>query len=359
MDLNNIEDFLDNKRFVKWLQSDDAELDAFWQSWLRDHPERKDLFYHAVATWKLIGEAPENWPEGEVDGKLAKLKDLLEEAPEARRYRPVWYYAAAAVLVLAMCIGFFGRQSANDKKEGLAKAELQKSVFKTVANRAKSPLLINLADGTSALLSPGSALSFPEKFEADRRVVRLNGEAFFEVEKNAAVPFYVQTSLLTTKVLGTSFRVRSFEREADASVSVLSGKVEVKAAISKAGNSAGSPGVGGEVVLGKNETVTLRKDTDELLKSGPVNPPGELSDVPGQYSFDLKFIPASEVFSALERIYGVRVEYDAKRFGRCTLTADLEDVPFLKKVELICAGIDASYSLNGSVIRISGRGCLE
>ncbi len=56
-------------------------------------------------------------------------------------------------------------------------------------------------------------------------------------------------------------------------------------------------------------------------------------------------------------MYGVSIVYDVERFRHCTLTANLEDVPFLKKLELVCAGIDADYTIDGTVIRISGAGC--
>lgn len=358
MEFETIQDFLDNRRFRQWLQTSDPGLDRFWQSWLEENEEKKDLFYKAVSAWLLIREAPENWSEEGLADKLSALNTKLTDQSKGRfilRYR---YYAAAVLIFLAglawiLTISPFSLSPAAEP----GTAALPGRHWENIENTTAQPLLVNLPDGSSVLLSEGSALSYDPDFAGPDRVVNLKGEAFFEVVKNASAPFYVHTPALTTKVLGTSFQVRSFDGEENSRVTVMTGRVEVSASSPVSGRLSGEIPTSESIVLAKNEEAVLSKDAGRFLKSVPEPGTRPLPRLPESLTFDLKFVPASEIFSALEKMYGVQIMYDPERFSHCTLTANLEDVPFLKKLELICAGIDAEYSVNGSFIQISGSGC--
>ncbi len=85
---------------------------------------------------------------------------------------------------------------------------------------------LTLADGSQVWLNAESRLEFPDRFTGDRREVRLQGEAYFEVKKDAKRPFIVYSDYLTTRVLGTAFNVRARSGR-DASVALVSGRVQV------------------------------------------------------------------------------------------------------------------------------------
>ena len=86
---------------------------------------------------------------------------------------------------------------------------------------------LTLADGTQVWLNAESHLEFPDRFTGDKREVRLQGEAYFEVKKDAKHPFIVYSDYLTTRVLGTAFNVRARSAR-DASVTLVTGRVLVK-----------------------------------------------------------------------------------------------------------------------------------
>lgn len=87
---------------------------------------------------------------------------------------------------------------------------------------------VTLPDGTLVWLNNNSKLVYPEQFEANARRVKLIGEGYFEVKSNADAPFYVETSDMSVKVLGTHFDVRSYEQKSISETVLLSGKVEVE-----------------------------------------------------------------------------------------------------------------------------------
>jgi transmembrane sensor len=84
--------------------------------------------------------------------------------------------------------------------------------------------MVVLADGSQAQLNTASKIAV--HYTADeRRIDLIAGEAFFDVDKDHARPFVVQTSNASITVTGTSFDV--FSDGDHASVHVLSGVVDV------------------------------------------------------------------------------------------------------------------------------------
>ena len=84
-----------------------------------------------------------------------------------------------------------------------------------------------LNDGTLVYLNAGSRLIYPAKFSGRNREVYLSGEGFFEVSKNAEVPFIVRTDNIDIKVLGTKFNVSAYADERYISTVLVEGKVNV------------------------------------------------------------------------------------------------------------------------------------
>lgn len=89
-------------------------------------------------------------------------------------------------------------------------------------------LQITLADGSKVHLNADSKISYPKTFNQARRDVKLLGEAFFEVSKDARHPFVIETANVQTTVLGTSFNVSAFPDE-ETIVTVVTGRVSVEA----------------------------------------------------------------------------------------------------------------------------------
>lgn len=88
---------------------------------------------------------------------------------------------------------------------------------------------VTLDDGTTVWLNSRSKLTFPSIFMTDKRVVKLDGEGFFEVEKDKEHPFVVQTQKYNIEVLGTSFNVLAYEDYEVFETALLSGSVQVNA----------------------------------------------------------------------------------------------------------------------------------
>jgi len=117
-------------------------------------------------------------------------------------------------------------------------------VFNVISTPKGGQYQVLLADGTKVWLNAASSLRFPTTFKGPDRRVDISGEAYFEVAKNAAMPFKVfvspKTELspdqpespdqLQVEVLGTSFNVMSYDNEKSVNTTLLEGSVRIKKA---------------------------------------------------------------------------------------------------------------------------------
>lgn len=97
----------------------------------------------------------------------------------------------------------------------------------TTARGEQSPIPIVLADGTRVWLNAESSLTFPAAFTGSRRVIRLSGEAYFEVRHETARPFIVHTADATIEDIGTHFDIHSYPDDKEESTTLLEGAVKV------------------------------------------------------------------------------------------------------------------------------------
>ncbi|NBC67314.1 MAG: DUF4974 domain-containing protein [Bacteroidetes bacterium] len=139
--------------------------------------------------------------------------------------RPGKYHVfnrVAAILVIGILLSLAGVQMS-----GLNEPEILPVAMVEKTNPVGQISKIILPDGSKVWLSAASTMEYPEHFSETKRVIELNGEAFFEVVRDVKRPFTVQSGPLSTLVLGTSFNVKAYQEDADMEVTLATGKVEV------------------------------------------------------------------------------------------------------------------------------------
>ena len=317
--------------------------------------------------------------------KIGRM-EKKERKPSISR---VWWYAAAAVIVLAAGLSFYmsnfysaveekrvliqpGTQQAQltlpdgsiidvDKKEvnvvvDGVQVKYKKGVLSyqpTVTTQheeestEEKPVKSNelgiprggentviLADGTTVHLNAGSKLTYPVRFAGKRRVVALEGEAYFDVVKDETRPFIVQTHLGEVTVLGTAFNINAYT---DASVytTLVHGKVQFSS--SSIGTIILSPGE--QAVVSANGSEKRMVDLDEYV-----------GWVDGRYVFNNR--PLGEIMQTFERWYDIQVYYE---------TPHLRDITYsgsLKRYGTINSFLDALELTGDLTYKISGRNIL-
>ena len=67
--------------------------------------------------------------------------------------------------------------------------------------------------------------------------------------------------------------------------------------------------------------------------------------------------PVTEIFKALEKVYGVEIEFDEEQFSACRLTTVINKDDLYGRLDIICNVIGTSYILQADRIVINGAGC--
>lgn len=93
--------------------------------------------------------------------------------------------------------------------------------------RGSKVMSLALADGSKVWMNAESSLRYPTTFVGKERKVEITGEAYFEVAKNAAMPFVVKKGDVAVQVLGTHFNVNAYEDEVQMKITLLEGSVNV------------------------------------------------------------------------------------------------------------------------------------
>ncbi len=100
-------------------------------------------------------------------------------------------------------------------------------VYNTISTPRGGQYQLTLADGSKVWLNAASSLRFPASFTGNERKVEITGEAYFEIAKNASMPFIVSANGLNVEVLGTHFNINSYADEAAITTTLLEGAVKV------------------------------------------------------------------------------------------------------------------------------------
>ncbi|PPL02235.1 FecR family protein [Parapedobacter indicus] len=154
--------------------------------------------------------------ESEASQKVVHESADQEASPDRISKRGSWLRLAAMILFcLGMGITLYWYFQ--------TPAEPAFAEIKTEADRQ----FITLADGTFIVLDPSSTLRYNADFGKHDRAIKLDGEAYFEVAKNNALPLVVHAGQLQVRVVGTTFQVRAYEDAPSATVALLEGVVEV------------------------------------------------------------------------------------------------------------------------------------
>ena len=161
--------------------------------------------------------------------------------------------------------------------------------YNTLSTPRGGQFQIILPDGTKVWLNAASSLRYPTAFTGGERKVEITGEAYFEVAKNAAMPFRVKISNeATVEVLGTHFNINAYADEAAIRATLLEGKIKVM-----------------DVVLSPGEQAQITTDINILRH---VDTSAVMAWRYGLFNFEGQNL--KEVMRQLSRWYDIEVIYE-------------------------------------------------
>lgn len=189
--------------------------------WIEEDPERTVLLQQLQTSF----EKTTSYAGGDYafDANIAwkkvssKLVDEKTEPLKKTKMSYLGFLKFAAVFLILLNFGWFGYRYYDNR------------LAIEIVNQDLEVKEVLLPDGSKVWLNKGSSLSYHKGINnLNERTISMEGEAFFEVERNPAKPFVIKVNGTETKVLGTSFNVKSSGEKV--LVSVFTGKVSFKEA---------------------------------------------------------------------------------------------------------------------------------
>jgi len=231
--MDNLETLIAKQILQTSNQQEKAELD----SWRKESKENEE-FYILVESYFNQTKKASN-PSKTLFRDFLKIQEIVQETVAEKSsiensvstnknivFRKTWFWLSAACISLVLL--FFGRYYIDNllyQEKVVTEVPEINWQTKTVPNGQK--LSLTLWDGTVVKVNSGSTISFPEEFSDSLREVHLEGEAFFEVNRDILRPFIIKSGNVETVVLGTSFNVNAYPNQEQIKVAVAEGKVKV------------------------------------------------------------------------------------------------------------------------------------
>ena len=188
------------KELCEWIKNNDS-LDR----WIMQAIERSDSHLDEEVYERLYTRIKEN-----IESREKKSHRRFSFVPMLR-----WAAVVCLPIIAALAVYELGLDSKVDTLPLVVTAES--------GERAK----VQLPDGTKVNINSASQISYPHDFNGKKRIVELDGEAYFEVTPDKERPFVVKAAGLEITVLGTAFDVCAYKDDSEVSVVLLTGKVDV------------------------------------------------------------------------------------------------------------------------------------
>ena len=197
---------------------------------------------------------------------------------------------------------------------------------------------LTLSDGTRVWLNSETSIQYPVVFGTKERRVFIQGEAYFEVAKDAKKPFTVQFMSSSVTVLGTSFNIRAYPEEKQSQTTLAEGSVRIyspgSSMLLKPGEQAEVSALSGEMVKKEVEVKTFTSWKD------------------GRFVFEQE--PLENIMRTLERWYDIRVIFRDEGAKRISLSGNLKRYgDFSQVMNMLQMTGDVRFELHGNDVYIT------
>ncbi len=304
------------KHFAK--ETNYEEIKAI-ESWVSESADNKKSYDRMYYLW-LQSSKQQHYNDINIETAWMKMqsrinqnteKAVQEPAKTISIYRRTMYrFLQLAAIVI---IGLIIHRLASDKS-----ATEDYISHTAIANVER----IVLPDKSVVHLSKQSKMDYPQQFANDKRQVKLEGEAFFNVSDDKSRPFIIDAQFAQIKVVGTAFNVKAFKNKDIVEVDVESGIVELYHSKMQQGQ---------PLVLKQGESGILKDSEFEAKKANK-------KDLFAKKIIfkDTKFI---DVAKTLKHAYNVEIEFKNDKIKQYKLSI----VMYNMDIDSVMSSLQAKY----------------
>lgn len=317
-------------------EADAADL-VFLNDWRKLSAENEEEFSQTEKLYNAASSLRNVIPV-DTDAAWLKLKKNISVQQEPGKVIPLkqttsrsnFIRIAASILIVAGLgmLAFFLTLPSEDK---LAEIKSDAVIRKEV-----------LPDGSKVTLNKNTSLAYSTDHFSKKRIVKLKGEAFFDVVHDDSNPFLIEAADLKIEDVGTSFNVKAVENSGIAIISVVSGEVKVTTLTGQVFNLV----AGEEISYNVNTKVITKNETIE-----------ENISAYADRVFVFENAELKTVVKVLNDVYDVRMVLENEKLDSCriTVTFDNESINDIAIVIAETLGLEIKKS-NDQII-LSGNGC--
>ena len=334
--MKNENQHINDALLAKFLSGEtDKKEQSLIISWLDEKEENRRHLDQLEQVWLESGKLnPRPIPVNKKRAwtKLSTRMDQHERSltPSIQRFSrfKIVLYSSVAASILAL-IGIFNWYI-NDS------ARSEEFLLTNISNVTMKDVL---PDGSEIYLNQLAQISYTTS-ETKQRIVKLQGEAFFNVKRDTLRPFIVHAGIGGVKVLGTSFRVK-IKDNGDIAVDVNSGKVELFRP-----NKAKTDTL--HLILTKDEGGLISNQQDTIIRLASNS--SAFFWVDERLSFRNKQL--KEVFKTLEACYGIEIKSDNPNINNLYYTSSFIDEDAEDVIKVISNTYNFTYSKEENVFTI-------
>lgn len=304
------------------------ETDLFY-NWMNESASNKKLFFEIKAMYDAGRSLGKPLDVGESWQRLLNKK----EKTQSLRFN-LWYkiasYAAVALIAVAVSSVFF--LSYNKTDGGL--------YSKYIGGDGLEADVVELPDGTQVSLGSKTTFHYDKDFGKNKRIVYLEGEAYFEVAKQKDKPFIVKTTEQDIEALGTKFNVMAYPTDSLVITTLLEGSVRLM-----------TLGGGRETILRPDQQFIYNRNR-KTASLNYVDARQYTSWTTGYYYFSEQTLDA--ILDRLSHVYGAEFTVLSKSLNKRTFTGTFYRGESIKDImEVINLSVPIKYKIDKRHVTIS------
>jgi len=332
---------IDEKLLLRFLLGE-ASQDEIQEitTWLQQSEENQELLDSYESVWSETGKLTPNPVAIDIPSSWERMSDRVDIFEKEKSVKTVSLksrflkisYSAAAILILFFTIYQL----------------LLKPTPKLQIVSVKQVLKDTLPDGTQIAMNKNSKITYPKQFAKNERRVKLEGEAFFEVERNEKKPFIIEARGAFIQVLGTKFNVKAYANS-EIEVIVTEGLVKLFVIDSETNEAS-------EILLkaGEKGRITTKENKPVYVSE---NIPEELIWM--DYTLIFKDTDLKHVFTLLENYYNINIDVSNNDIYNCRLTTTFSNNSIDDIFDIIVATFELEYTKVNNDYTIKGNGCKQ
>ncbi len=340
-DQKMFEDLASNTNFIKWARGESESGAEQWNSWEKDHPTLIREFRVAKSVVSGLRFSGARLHNEEIRYLWAKTVNQIRAAESSKKSYPyfqkITQIAAILVLPLIVLSGWLIYIQSDPSRRGREHFQIGDAQKVTVTAPIGGRITVDLPDGSKVWLNSSSEISYPVLFNERERRIRLNGEAYFKVEKSS-IPFYVSSCGPEVKVYGTEFNVNAYPDDELSTIALAQGKISL---VWKGEEKLIVPGQVGYFDRKKNHLIVKNEDVEAFS-----------SWREGKYVFREATLLA--ILRVLQRSYNVDIRLTDEQLGSYRYNATFNNESLGQILQMLSWSAPIKYTHTPKVLHPDG-----